>query len=125
MSATVLLGKADQIIEIPRRMWEGHVSDTPGHMKDNLAFMGADHHRVRYFVVDQLVRRGEALPQEYISESLELPLDRVRSILDDLETNLFFLVRDDVGSVVWAFPVTVEQTPHKLTFDSGESLYGA
>ena len=35
------------------------------------------------------------------------------------------LVRDERGAVVWAYPFTVEATPHRITFDSGETLYAA
>jgi len=49
----------------------------------------------------------------------------VTAILDDLERNLFFLVRDARGDVSWAFPVTAEKTPHKLTFNTGERPHAA
>ena len=45
--------------------------------------------------------------------------------LAELERRLFFLVRNRVGEVSWAFPVTAEVTPHQLTFPSGERRYGA
>jgi hypothetical protein len=32
---------------------------------------------------------------------------------------------NDQGEVSWAFPVTVETTPHKMGFSSGERLYAA
>ncbi len=54
-----------------------------------------------------------------------MPLEVVRAILEELERKLFFLVRNDQGAVTWAFPATVETTPHKLTFSTGERLYGA
>jgi hypothetical protein len=49
----------------------------------------------------------------------------VKGILDELERNLFFLVRNAQGAVSWAYPVTVEPTPHQLRFHSGERLYAA
>jgi hypothetical protein len=60
-----------------------------------------------------------------ISQALQLPLEQVGAILDQLEKNLFFLVRNEQGAVVWAFPVTVEPTPHRLEFNTGEQLYAA
>jgi len=125
MSHTVRLGRGNQFVEIPQHMWEGHIAEAPNHTKKKLAFMSADHHRVRYFVVDELVRFGEALTPEHISEALDLTASLTTSILDDLETNLFFLFRNEQGAVSWAYPVTTEQTPHRITFDSGERLYGA
>ena len=50
---------------------------------------------------------------------------RCEAILEELEHNLSFLVRDGLGQVAWAFPVTVQPTPHRLKFSSGEALYGA
>ncbi|MGB3713783.1 MAG: hypothetical protein WA996_05065 [Candidatus Promineifilaceae bacterium] len=125
MNETVRLGRGNQFIEIPQHTWEEHVSESAKHTKETLSFMSPEHHRVRYFVVDALVRYGEALLPETISKALDLPFDQTFSILDDLEKNLFFLVRNKEGAVVWAYPVTVERTPHRLTFDSGERLYGA
>jgi len=36
-----------------------------------------------------------------------------------------FLFRNKEGEVVWAYPVTVDKTPHHLTFSTGEQLYAA
>jgi hypothetical protein len=49
----------------------------------------------------------------------------VQAILEELERNLLFLVRGESGAVAWAFPVTVEPTPHRLNFSTGERLFGA
>jgi len=54
-----------------------------------------------------------------------MPMERVKSILEELERKLFFLVRNEQGAVSWAYPMTVETTPHKLSLASGERLYGA
>jgi hypothetical protein len=125
MSETVLLGQGHQIVEISRKKWEGDLSHVPQHSETRLGFMSEEHHLVRYFVVRELPRIGKPLPPEFISESLKLPVMQVNTILDELEKNLFFLVRNGQGAVTWAFPVTIEQTPHELTFNSGERLYGA
>jgi hypothetical protein len=36
-----------------------------------------------------------------------------------------FVFRNGQGAVVWAYPVTVERTPHHLVFGSGEQVYAA
>jgi len=125
MSEKILLGRRGQIIDMPREKWEEHLAQVPEHGKHRLSFMTEAHHQVRYFVVSELPRVGKPLEPEFIAESLKLPLKQTRTILDDLEKNLFFLVRNEAGAVVWAFPVTAEPTPHKITFDSGETLYAA
>jgi hypothetical protein len=125
MSETVLFGQGRQYVEIPRYKWEEHLSQVPGHDDSRHAFMTSTHHLVRNFVVRQLPRLGRPMPPVFIAQNLDLALDRVLPILDDLEQHLFFLVRDSQGAVIWAYPVTVAQTPHALAFRSGERLYAA
>jgi hypothetical protein len=125
MSETVLLGRGKELVPVPRAMWESHLADIPDHGRERLAFMTGDHRRARAFVVRELPRAGTVLSPEFIAASLNLPEEQVRSILDDLERHLFFLWRDEAGSVSWAYPVTVDRTPHRIHFSSGERLYGA
>ena len=125
MNETILLGQGRQITGIPRREWEKHLAAAPEHGKSRLNFMSEEHHLVRYFVVRELPRVGEPIRPEFIAKALKLPLDRTNAILDELEKNLFFLVRNEQGAVSWAFPVTVDPTPHHLTFSTGEQVYAA
>ena len=83
------------------------------------------HHQIRYFVVKEMASRQKPIEPEFISKQLNIPLEQVNLILAELQEKLFFLVRNEQGAVVWAYPVTVETTPHKLSFASGERLYGA
>lgn len=125
MCEPVLMGRGRQVIEMPREEWEKHVAQAPQHSKTRLSFMSEEHHRVRYFVVRELPRAGVPIQPAFISRQLRLPLARVNAILDELERNLFFLVRNKQGAVSWAYPVTVDTTPHRLTFSTGEQLYAA
>ncbi len=125
MSETVLFGQGRAYLAIPRQKWEEHLAQVPAHEDPRHAFMSPLHHRVRNFVVRELPRLGRPMPPGFIARSLDVPLEQVLPVLDDLEQHLFFLVRDEQGAVVWAYPVTVAQTPHALTFSSGERLYAA
>jgi hypothetical protein len=49
----------------------------------------------------------------------------VMAILDDLQHHLVFLVQQPAGEVCWAYPVTIEPTPHHMRFSTGESIYAA
>jgi hypothetical protein len=125
MGETVLLGRGRQITEISRHMWEEDLVHVPEHTKTRLGFMSEDHHLVRYFIVRELPHSGVPIQPEVIAQALQLSPARVNTVLDELEKNLFFLVRDDQGSVSWAYPVTAEITSHRLSFSMGEQLYGA
>ena len=125
MSPVILLGRGDRMVEMPRKQWEEHLSLVPERQKAKLAFMSGEHRILRYFVVRELPRVGAPIDPAFLSEQLHIPHDRVLSVLDDLERNLLFLVRNERGSVSWAFPVTVDRTPHHMAFSTGERLYGA
>lgn len=122
---TILLAQGGQISKIPRAVWEGHLAKVPEHGKARLGFMSADHHQVRYFAVREIVRTGEPVRPAHIARALGLSPAKTSTILDDLEQNLFFLCRNEDGLVSWAYPVTADQTPHRLTLSSGERLYAA
>jgi len=88
--------------------------------------MTGDHHLVRNFVVSELPRNHDnALRPEDISHRLNLPLPGVTAMLEDLQKHLFFLVLNSAGEVSWAFPITSEKTPHRLSFDTGEGIFAA
>ena len=125
MTKTILLGRDQQMVELPRQMWEKHLDQVPAHMRQRLTFMTDSHRKVRYYVVRELPRTGKAIPPEQIAADLKLPLIQVASILDDLEENLTFLFRAEDGAVAWAYPVTIQKTPHAISFSTGERLYGA
>ena len=125
MTDTVLAGSGRHILSMPRRRWEQHLAVVPQHQETRLAFMSPEHHRVRYFVVEELVRAGVPLTPDVISQGVGLPVERVNAILGELEQHLVFLVRNGLGAVSWAFPVTVDPTPHRLSFGTGEQIYAA
>lgn len=125
MIETILAGRGRRIESMPRSEWEGHLSKVPQGMKTRLSFMTRQHHLVRYFVVRELPRVGRPIEPEIIASRLRLPLPRVNAILAELEERLFFLVRNESGQVAWAYPVTVDETPHRLIFSTGERIYAA
>jgi hypothetical protein len=125
MNGTILIGQGRRITAIPRGEWEKGVSRAEQRTKARLSFMSEEHHRVRYFVVRELPNVGEPMSPEFIGQELNLPTARVNDILEDLEKHLTFLFRNEQGEVVWAYPVTVDSTPHRITLSTGEKLHAA
>jgi hypothetical protein len=123
MTDRLLLGVRRRMISIPPIIWRPLIKANARKTRNRLGFMSADHHRVRDFVVTELQRRAAPLPPGVIAEKLDLAADRVGTILDELEKHLTFLVRNEEGAVTWAFPVTVDETPHRARFTTGEELY--
>jgi hypothetical protein len=125
MSENILVGHGAKMTSIPRHDWEEELLEAPEFIRKRLDFMSPDHHEVRNFVVRELPGYGTPISIEDISSALRMPQERVAQIVADLEKNLFFLVRKDRPEVSWAFPVTVDETPHHLSFSTGERLDAA
>ncbi len=120
MNESLLLGIWRYTIPIPRLIWQRQVRGDA-----QLGFMTEAHHRIRNFVVTALPQTGEPLSPKFIAQALNLPLDQVVGILNDLEKHMTFLFRNEQGAVAWAYPVTVDQTPHRITFSTGEQVNAA
>jgi hypothetical protein len=120
MDDSLLLGLWRCTLPLPRAIWQRQVRGDA-----HLEFMTEAHHRVRNYVVIELPRAGEPLSPARIAQALDLPLAHVVGILDELEQHMTFLFRNGEGAVFWAYPVTVERTPHHVTFSTGEQVYAA
>ena len=94
-------------------------------IKEELVFMTEEHRKVHHFVVREMPYFGKPMDPDHVAGEVNLPLERVVAILQELEERMMFLFRNDEGAVVWAYPVTAEETPHQLTFSTGEEIYAA
>jgi len=125
MDKSLLIGISRFLLRIPSPIWQREVTRSARASEQALAFMSADHHKVRDFVVLELPRIAKPISPGTNAQSLNMRPEQVESILDELEKNLSFLYRNSSGAVTWAYPFTVEQTPHRITFSSGEQIYAA
>jgi hypothetical protein len=122
---SLLLGVWRHLVQVPGHIWQKQVHDKGHTSHASLSFMTEDHRRVQNYVVSELPRAGASLVPQTIALALGLTIERVVAVLDELEKGMTFLFRNPEGLVNWAYPVTVEPTPHRLTFSSGEKLYAA
>ncbi len=125
MKNKLMMGLWRYILNVPPFLWEKQIATATKKFEKEHSFMTEAHRRVHHFVVRELPRAGRPMGPEYIAKSLNLSVDQVNTILDDLETHMTFLFRNEHREVVWAYPVTVEKTPHHVTFQTGEKLYAA
>lgn len=123
MRDRLLLGAGRHMIPIPRVLWQRVFVANASKVRTALRFMSQDHHRVRDFAVTELLRAGTPLAPQVIADKLGLSASRVVELLGDMERRLMFVVRNRHGDVTWAYPVTVEQTPHHAGLSSGEQAY--
>lgn len=125
MKDALLLGIWKYIMRVPGFAWKAQVGSAAKGNAFRLDFMTEDHHRVRDLSVTEIAEKGTPLTPEYFSQSLGIGIARVNEILAELERHMTFLFRNSDGNVAWAYPVTADKTPHRLTFSTGERIYAA
>ena len=125
MDSSILKGLWKYMVPVPSFMWKKMVRVRAKNARAKLDFMTADHHGVRNFVVEELPRAGVPLSPETIARAVGLNRERVVEVLDELEKGMVFLFRNDQGEVTWAYPVTVEPTPQRLNYSTGEQGFAA
>ena len=123
MTDSILIGIGRRMIPVPGVLWRRMVRANARQMPDRLRFMTPEHHRVRDFAVERLLRSGTPLSPDEIAQSLALAPPRVGEILADLERHLTFLFRRSGPDVTWAYPVTVDETPHRAVASTGQQPY--
>lgn len=125
MTEKLWMGMGRFLLPVPSLIWKRQVRGNARAASARLDFMSEEHHQVREFAVRELPGAGGPISPEVIAGGLGLPLQQVAGILDDLEKHLTFVCRNEAGAVEWAYPVTAHETPHQVTFESGERLYSA
>lgn len=125
MRNSLMAGVWRYILGVPTFLWERQIEKARNKVIRSTRFMTQEHRSVHHYVVRELPRAGTAISPERVARERGLSPERTREILEQLERHLTFLYRNDNGEVTWAYPVTVEKTPHAVTFDSGEQLYAA
>jgi hypothetical protein len=113
------------ILKAPPSLLEKRMQGAKRKFQKEMAFMTAGHRRIHHLIVRELPGHGGPMPADFIAERAGMAVAQVRSILKDLDEHMTFICRNRQGEVVWAYPVTVEKTPHRVTLGSGEQVYAA
>ena len=124
MFERILLGVGRRALPVPEFLFRKMVGRDVGKMARRPG-LDPDERRLQHFAVREIPRRREPIAPEVFADELDLPLDRVSEILDELERRMTFLYRRGGESVVWAYPVTAEETPHQVRIDRGAAFSAA
>ncbi len=80
---------------------------------------------IHHFVVRKMVVASEPILAELISEELGISQEEIERIIDKLEGLKTFLYRSDGQGINWAYPLSLENTGHKMTASTGEQFFAA
>lgn len=125
MGNKLMLGLWRYVINVPPFLWQKQIAAGKRKFEKEYGSLSQEYRLIHHFVVRELPCTGKPLSPELISDTLDFSVDFVKAALDYLEKRMTFLYRDEDGNVLWAYPVTVDKTPHKIIFNTGEKLYAA
>ncbi len=124
MFKRILLGVGRRMVPVPEWLFRPMVGRDAKRLAKRPA-LEPNQRRVQHFAVREIPRRREPIAPEVFAALLELSVDEVGQILDELERRMTFLCRRGGEDVVWAYPVTAEETPHQVRIDGGEAFSAA
>jgi hypothetical protein len=125
MKNRLMLGLWRYIINVPQLLLQKQIAGGKRKFEKARDSLSEECRTIHHFVVRELPANGKPLSPQSISDGLGFSVDRVIAALDHLEKRMTFLYRNRDGNVLWAYPVTVDKTPHRITFNTGEKLYAA
>ncbi|MCG6879335.1 MAG: hypothetical protein LJE96_09345 [Deltaproteobacteria bacterium] len=125
MNDPILSGLWRFMIKVRPALWEKQIKKHRQRILDEQGFMTPAHRRVHHYSVRTIPGRSTPLPAEEIADALDMETTQVDDLLADLERHMTFLFRNKSGEVTWAYPMTTEKTPHRLTFDDGSTCFAA
>ena len=121
----LLFGFTHHIVPIPWGLFRRLVPREVAKSSRALGHLDDDQRRVHHFVVRELPGLAKPMAPDFVASRLGMDVNKVVAIMDELEHRKLFLYRPGGRDVEWAYPVTVEPTPHRVTFSSGESIWAA
>ncbi len=97
MKNKLVMGIWGDMVSTPPLLWEKEAEKSRKKIETEMDLMSPDHRRAHHCAVRELPRVGKPMAPEFIASELDLPPDRVKVILDDLEKRMTFLVRNEEG----------------------------
>ena len=87
--------------------------------------LSEEERKVHHFIVEEMAVAKQPITAEIVGEELNVPVSRVAKIIDKLEGLKTFLYRSDGLGINWAYPLSLENTGHKMTASTGERFFAA
>jgi hypothetical protein len=93
--------------------------------KTKADLLSKEERKVHHFIVKQMAIAKEPILAEFIGEKLNISLNRVKDIVEKLEGMKTFCYRYNSQGINWVYPLSFEDTGHKITVSTGEQFFAA
>ncbi len=121
----MLMGIGGFMIPIPGMISAKGLEKGVEGIKARAALLSVEERRIHHFIVQKMAVVTEPITAELVSEELGLDLELVKNTIDKLEDMKTFLYRSDGPGIDWAYPLSLDNTGHRMTASTGERFFAA
>jgi len=112
-------------IPIPRIITAKGLQKGVSGAKAKAALLSTEERKIHHFIVSKMATAQEPITAELVSEELDIKMEMVEKTINKLEEMKTFLYRSDGLGINWAYPLSLEDTGHKMTACTGERFFAA
>jgi hypothetical protein len=87
--------------------------------------LSEEERKIHHFIVKKMAVVSEPITAELVGKELGVPVDMVEKAVDKLEDMKTFLYRSDGKGIDWAYPLSLNNTGHRMTVSTGEEFFAA
>ena len=121
----MLMGIGRFMIPIPRVIASRGLEKGVSGARAKADLLSTEERKIHYFIVNKMAGTKTPLTAEQVAKELDMPVDRVEATIDKLEDLKTYLYRSDGKGINWAYPLSLEDTGHRMTDSTGERFFAA
>jgi hypothetical protein len=121
----LLMGIGGFTIPIPRMIAAKGLQKGVSGAKVKAALLSAEERKIHHFIVGKMTIVQKPITAELVSAELGMKLEMVENTINKLEEMKTFLYRSDGLGIDWAYPLSLDNTGHKMTASTGERFFAA
>ena len=121
----MLMGIGGLMVPVPQLITSKGLEKGVAGARAKANLLSVEERKIQHFIVREMARAKTPLIPEMVSKELDMPLGQVRTTIDKLEKMKTFLYRSDGKGINWAYPLSQEDTGHKITVNTGERFFAA
>jgi hypothetical protein len=87
--------------------------------------LSEEERKVHHFIVAKMAVVDKPITAELVALELGVPEDMVENTIDKLEAMKTFVFRSDGRGIDWAYPLSLDNTGHRMTAETGEEFFAA
>ncbi len=121
----MIMGIGKFMVPIPRVIASKGLEKGISGAREKADLLSPEERTIHHFIVSRMTKIKTPLTAEQVGKELNLPFDRVEATIDKLEELKTFLYRSEGKGINWAYPLSLEDTGHKITDSTGERFFAA